>query len=404
MNDVFETREANVQASALDNKDAPLVAHIIYRLDVGGMENGLINLINHMPVGRYRHAIICLDDFTDFRLRLRRPDVACYALHKKPGKDVGLYLRLWRLLRRLHPQIVHTRNLAALDSLVPAALAGVRHRVHGEHGRDVIDIDGNSPKYTLLRRALRPLAQRYIALSFDLHQWLRERIGVGPDKLVHICNGVDMHWFKPASGGRAPLPVVNFVGPGTFVIGSVLRMQPVKDPMNLVHAFVRLFARWPRLRERARLVIIGDGPLYTQAENELRQAGVEQLAWLPGARNDVAQLLRGFDAFVLPSLAEGISNTILEAMATGLPVVATNVGGNPDLLRNGETGLLVPRSDPDALAQALRTYIDDPTLAAQHGRAGRERVEREFSLEVMMRRYMAVYDDVLGIASTRSLA
>jgi sugar transferase (PEP-CTERM/EpsH1 system associated) len=404
MNDVSETRQANAQAGALDNRDAPLVAHIIYRLDVGGMENGLINLINHMPAGRYRHAIICLDDFTDFRLRLRRPDVACYALHKRPGKDVGLYLRLWRLLRRLHPQIVHTRNLAALDSLVPAALAGVRHRVHGEHGRDVIDIDGNSPKYTLLRRALRPFAQRYIALSFDLEQWLRERIGVGPNKLVHICNGVDMHWFKPASDGRAPLPVANFAGSDTFVIGSVLRMQPVKDPMNLVHAFVRLIARWPRLRERARLVLIGNGPLYTEAGNELRRGGIEQLAWLPGARNDVAQLLRGFDAFVLPSLAEGISNTILEAMATGLPVVATNVGGNPDLLQDGETGLLVPRSDPEALAYALRTYIDDPALATRHGRAGRERVEREFSLEVMMRRYMAVYDDVLGVTSARSSA
>ena len=404
MNAVSETRQANAQASALNSRDAPLVAHIIYRLDVGGMENGLINLINHMPAERYRHAIICLDDFTDFRLRLRRSDVACYALHKKPGKDVGLYLRMWRLLRRLRPQIVHTRNLAALDSLVPAAFAGVRHRVHGEHGRDVIDIDGNSLKYTLLRRALRPFAERYIALSLDLERWLRERIGVGPNKLVHICNGVDMHWFKPASVGRAPLPAANFAGPGTFVIGSVLRMQPVKDPMNLVHAFVCLLTRWPRLRERARLVLIGNGPLYTEAENELRRAGVERLAWLPGGRNDVAQLLLGFDAFVLPSLAEGISNTILEAMASGLPVVATNVGGNPDLLRDGETGLLVPRSDPEALARALRTYIDDPALAARHGRAGRERVEREFSLEVMMRRYMAVYDDVLGVSPTRSLA
>jgi len=404
MNDASKTRQANVQAGALDNGTAPLVAHIIYRLDVGGMENGLINLINHMPAERYRHAIVCLDDFTDFRLRLRRPDVACYALHKQPGKDIGLYLRLWRLLRRLRPQIVHTRNLAALDSLVPAALAGVRHRVHGEHGRDVIDIDGNSVKYTLLRRALRPFAERYIALSLDLEGWLRERIGVGPDKLVHICNGVDMHWFQPASSGRAPLPVPDFAGPDAFVVGSVLRMQPVKDPMNLVHAFVRLLARWPRLRARARLVLIGNGPLYTEAENELRSAGVEQFAWLPGARNDVAQLLRGFDAFVLPSLAEGISNTILEAMATGLPVVATRVGGNPELIRDGETGVLVPRSDPEALAHALRTYIEDPALAARHGRAGRARVEQEFSLEAMMRRYMAVYDDVLGVAPTKSAA
>ena len=408
MNDASHARytslESDPSTHAAANVAAPLVAHIIYRLDVGGMENGLINLINHMPAERYRHAIICLDEYTDFRLRLRRPDVACYALHKRPGKDLALYLRLWSLLRRLRPEIVHTRNLAALDSLVPAAFAGVRYRVHGEHGRDLIDIDGNSRKYTLLRRALRPFAQRYIALSFDLERWLRERIRIAPEKLVHICNGVDMRWFQPAIGGRAALPVSGFAGPETFVIGSVLRLQPVKDPMNLVRAFVRLLARWPRLRERARLVLIGNGPLYTEAERELEGAGVRQLAWLPGPRNDVAQLLGGFDLFVLPSLAEGISNTILEAMASGLPVVATNVGGNPDLVVEEETGVLVPRSDPEALAHALRRYIEDPGLAARHGRAGRERVEREFSLEAMMRRYLAVYDDLLGVLPPGSVA
>lgn len=399
MNDGSHARMLKPEADPLMRPAAtpPLVAHVIYRLDVGGMENGLINLINHMPAERYRHAIICLDDYTDFRRRLSRPDVDCYALHKRPGKDFGLYLRLWRLLRRLRPQIVHTRNLAALDSLVPAAFAGVRHRVHSEHGRDVIDIDGNSRKYTLLRKAVRPFAQRYIALSLDLEVWLRERIGIAPEKLVHICNGVDMRWFQPAVGGRVPLPVSGFAGPGTFVIGSVLRLQPVKDPINLVRAFVRLLTRWPRLRERTRLVLVGNGPLYTEAERELELAGVRQLAWLCGSRNDVAQLLRGLDVFALPSLAEGISNTILEAMASGLPVVATDVGGNSELVHEGVTGILVPRSDPEALAQALRRYIDDPLLAAQHGRAGRERVEREFSLDAMMRRYLAVYDGLLGV-------
>lgn len=399
MNDASHARALKPEADASMRPAAiaPLVAHVIYRLDVGGMENGLINLINHMPAERYRHAIICLDDYTEFRRRLRRTDVECYALHKRPGKDFGLYLRLWRLLRRLRPQIVHTRNLAALDSLVPAAFAGVRRRVHGEHGRDVIDIDGNSRKYTLLRKALRPFADRYIALSLDLERWLHERIGIAPEKLVHICNGVDMRWFQPAVGGRAPLPIADFGGPETFVIGSVLRLQPVKDPMNLVRAFVQLFTRWPRLRARARLALIGNGPLYSEAERELERAGVRQLAWLPGSRNDVAQLLRGFDVFALPSLAEGISNTILEAMASGLPVVATDVGGNSELVREGVTGMLVPRSDPEALAQALRRYIDDPALAAQHGSAGRARVEREFSLDAMMRRYLAVYDDLLGV-------
>src|SRR5438552_18211902 len=160
----MSSRMPSSATATASTSSIPLVAHIIYRLDVGGMENGLINLINHMPPERYRHAIVCLTEFTDFRKRLRRADVGCYALHKKLGKDIPLYGRVWRLLRELKPQIVHTRNLAALDSLVPAAAAGVRHRVHGEHGRDINDVDGDNRKYQLLRRALRPFTQRYITL------------------------------------------------------------------------------------------------------------------------------------------------------------------------------------------------------------------------------------------------
>jgi sugar transferase (PEP-CTERM/EpsH1 system associated) len=377
---------------------APLVAHVIHRLDVGGMENGLVNLINHMPPERYRHAIVCLTDYTDFRLRLHRPDVECYALHRRAGKDIALYGRMWRLLRNLRPAIVHTRNLAALEMLVPAALAGVRHRVHGEHGRDVTDLDGTNRTYVLLRRLLRPFAHRYVALSQDLEEWLRVRIDIAPDKLVRVCNGVDMQRFRPAPAIRPALPVPGFAAPDTFVIGSVLRMEPVKDPMNLVRAFVQLLARAPRLRARVRLALIGDGTLYTEAERELVRAGLRDLAWLPGKRNDVPELLRSFHVFALPSLAEGISNTVLEAMASGLPVVATRVGGSPELVVDGETGLLVPRADPTALAQALRRYADDPQMSVRHGAAARARCEREYSLTAMVNRYVALYDELLGVA------
>lgn len=375
---------------------APLVAHIIYRFDIGGMENGIVNLINHMPPERYRHAIVCLTDHTDFRQRLRRGDVSCYALHKKSGKDPALYGRLWRLLRQLRPQIVHTRNLAALDSLVPAALAGVPCRVHGEHGRDTLDLDGTRRKYVLLRRALRPLAQRYIAVSRDLEGWLQQHIGVPSARLRHICNGVDTDRFRPAPV-RAPLPAGGFDDPNLFVIGSVLRMQPVKDPLNLARAFVRLVTDAPTLRRRARLAMIGDGPLLPQVRNELTRAGLQDLAWLPGARDDVPDLLRAFDVFVLPSLAEGISNTILEAMATGLPVIATGVGGSTELVVDGETGALVPPADCAALAQALSRYVNDRSLTERHGRQSRARCEREFSLAAMVQRYVEVYDELLGM-------
>ena len=379
-----------------DAQELPLVAHVIHRLDVGGLENGLVNIINHMPEGRYRHVIICMTDYNPaFRARIRHSDVECYALHKREGKDVGIYFRLWHLFRRLRPAIVHTRNLSALEAQLPAVLAGVRCRVHGEHGRDIHDIDGRNRKYNLLRRAFRPWVDRYIPLSRDLEQWLRNQIGVTDNKIVAICNGVDSELFHPAQQSRETLPVDGFIGPDSIVIGTLGRMQTVKDQLTLVRAFVLLLKRLPEARKRLRLVLIGDGPLRAQAQAMLQQANALELCWLPGSRDDTPALLRGMDIFVLPSLAEGISNTILEAMASGLPVVATHVGGNSELVVEGQTGALVPPANPDAMADALQRYIEDPALRHQQGRQGRQRIEHEFNLAYMVQRYLSVYDDVI---------
>jgi glycosyltransferase involved in cell wall biosynthesis len=157
----------------------------------------------------------------------------------------------------------------------------------------------------------------------------------------------------------------------------------------------------PAARRRLRLVIVGDGALRAEIESLLAGAGIRDLAWLAGARDDVPELLRSLDLFVLPSRAEGISNTILEAMACGLPVVATAVGGNAELVVDGETGRLVPAGDPAALAAAIRAYLDDPGLLDAHGAAGRRRVEERFDLDAMVAAYLAVYDAVLndGVSS-----
>lgn len=397
--------EADTVSASMARTEPPLVAHVIYRLDVGGLENGLVNLINAIPEHRFRHAIICLTEYTDFRFRIRRRDVQYHALHKRAGKHPGIYIDLWRLFRRLRPDIVHTRNLAALDSQIPAALAGVPCRVHGEHGRDIYDLDGSNRKYLMLRRALRPLVHCYIPLSRDLERWLHERVGVPQRKLALIYNGVDSRLHHPAGASRAPLPRAGFAPPGTIVIGTVGRLQPVKDQLTLVRAFLHLIKTMPGAREKLRLVLVGDGPLRAQAAALLEAEDASTLAWLAGNRDDVPQLLRGLDIFVLPSLAEGISNTILEAMATGLPVIATRVGGNPELVVEGMTGTLVPPAAPEALAEAIGVYLQQPELASRHGRAGRLRIEREFSLPGMVERYMAVYNKVLaerGSSTTKS--
>ncbi|MBS0593321.1 MAG: glycosyltransferase, partial [Proteobacteria bacterium] len=170
---------------------------------------------------------------------------------------------------------------------------------------------------------------------------------------------------------------------------------------TLARAFVRALQREPALRGRLRLVLVGDGPLRAQCAAVLAEAGVAELAWLPGERADVPAVMGGLHVFALPSLAEGVSNTILEAMASGLPVAATAVGGNVELVEEGATGLLVPAADPEALAGALMALAADPGRAAAMGRAGRAMAEARFSLDAMVATYRGVYDRALAASGYR---
>ncbi|HET6757191.1 MAG TPA: TIGR03088 family PEP-CTERM/XrtA system glycosyltransferase [Burkholderiales bacterium] len=367
----------------------PLIAHVIYRLDFGGLENGLVNLINGMR--EYRHAVICIDDFTDFRLRIKRDDVRIFALKKRPGTEILIYFKLYRLFRELRPAIVHSRNLAGLDSLIPAFAAGVPIRIHGEHGRD----PSESARYRWLRRMAKPLIHHYIALSRDLEKYLQGPIAVKRARISQIYNGVNVERFRPRSLNATAPPVHGFNDPGWVVIGTVGRMKEVKDPLTLVRAFIWSLKKIPEARQRLRLVIIGDGPLLEPARALLAKEGFDDLAWLPGARHDVHQILPDLDVFVLPSLAEGVSNTILEAMACGLPVIATDVGGNPELVQDGVTGRLIPRRDLGALSQAIGFYLAHPAERLEQGRAARRVVENHFSLGAMVGGYANVYERLM---------
>jgi sugar transferase (PEP-CTERM/EpsH1 system associated) len=373
--------------------EAPLIAHIVHHFRVGGMENGMVNLINHLPKESFRHVVICLDDYTDFRKRIQREDVDFYALAKPAGRNLTWYFRLWRLLRALSPDIVHTRNLSAIEGQFVAAAAGIHARIHGEHGRDVFDLHGKNRKYNLLRKLALPLVGHYIAVSRDLEQWLINTVGTPPHRVSQIYNGVDSALFHPREGVRHIGPA-GFAAESDLVIGSVGRMAEVKDYPNLVRAFIRLLEIEPSARQRARLVIIGEGVSRETCLNLLREASAEQLAWLPGERTDVAELMRNMDLFVLPSLGEGISNTILEAMACGLPIIATQVGGNPELVEDSRTGMLVPVSDPECLAQTLLKYFRNESMLESQGRAGRARIESHFSMQAMARDYLSVYESV----------
>ncbi|HSV51000.1 MAG TPA: TIGR03088 family PEP-CTERM/XrtA system glycosyltransferase [Burkholderiaceae bacterium] len=398
----MQTLDTGSVASSTQADERPLVVHVMYRFDTGGLENGVVNLINHMPGNAYRHAVLALTDVTDFRERVRRHDVEFIALKKPPGHGIWLYPQLYSLFRRLRPAIVHSRNLAALEVQVPAWAAGVPVRIHGEHGRDVGDLDGSNRTYQRMRKIYKPFVSHYFALSRDLAQYLSEKVNVPGERLTQVYNGVDFGRFSPAPGARAPLAGCPFGSADHWLVGTVGRMQTVKDQLTLARAFVLALQMAPGLKARLRLVMVGEGPLRAQSLAVLEQAGVAELAWLPGERTDVPDIMRALHCFVLPSLAEGISNTILEAMATGLPVVATDVGGNADLVEHGRTGEIVPADRPAAIAESIVRLATAPELARSMGQAGRERAEARFSMQAMVATYQGVYDQQMRKAQTKT--
>lgn len=376
----------------------PLIAHAVHRFDVGGMENGVVNLINGLPEDFADHAVIAYTEVNPtFARRIRRTDVTLVELHKPPGQTARILPRLWSTLRRLKPAIFHTRNVATLEGQAAAWLAGVPHRVHGEHGWDMGDLDGSNLRMLRLRRLMRHLVHYQIALSTPTQRYLTDKVGVAPARVTNICNGVDTRLFEPAGDlGQARTALDGFgFAADAFVVGAVGRFAAVKNLPMLIAAFATVRQRNARFGQVARLALVGDGPEQRKIEQELAVHDLIGVSWLPGARGDVPACLRCFDLLCLPSLAEGISNAVLEAMASGLPVIATDVGGNAELVDDDRAGFLVASGDSAALADRIEQYFCDTALVQRHRTAARQRAVTQFSLQGMVQRYHEVYTHLL---------
>jgi sugar transferase (PEP-CTERM/EpsH1 system associated) len=360
------------------------VAHVVHSLSVGGIENGLVNLVRGLPPGRFRHTVIVMTETGAMAGRLPG-EVDVWILGKRAGLDLSAVGRLTRLLWRARPHIVHSRNWGAIDAVLAARLAGVPCVIHGEHGRAITDLHGLSPRRNRARRVLAPLVDRFVTVSFDLRRWLVDVVGIADRKVTTIHNGVDTTRF--CDDNREEARRALGVPDHAFVVGTVGRLDPVKDQLGLLEAFARLGDRHPA----AVLVVVGDGPLQTALATRIQQPDLAGRVRLLGERHDVPRLLKAFDLFVLPSLGEGLANTLLEAIATGLPVVATRVGGNPEVVADGVNGRVVPAGDPLVLADAIGTYLDDPVLRTLHGKASRERAVEYFNLPRMATAYGELY-------------
>ena len=359
----------------------PSIVQVIPTLRGGGLEKVVVRLAEYFAP-RMRQAVVAPAP-TGPVSQLFPAEVTVVAMADQRRPDRWNALRMARLFRKLKPDIVHTRNWTCIDGIVAARLAGVPIVIHGEHGREAADPEGRNVGRRRIRRLLAPLVTQFVTVSEDLARWLVNEVRIPARKVCTIYNGVDTRRFS--SEGRDFARRALGIPDRSVAIGTVGRLDPVKDHVGLLRALAHMSAD-----QQALLYIVGDGPCRSQVEAAVRSLGLSQRVRLLGDRQDVPEILPGFDIFVLPSLGEGMSNTILEAMATGLPVVATRVGGNPELVVHEVTGLLVEPRSPDSLIIALSRYVEDSDLRVAHGRAARHRAEAEFGL----RRMLSAYDDL----------
>lgn len=374
------------------------IAHVVHRFDVGGMENGVVNLINGLPNDFADHCVIALTGSDPaFVKRIRQPNVRIVPLHRPSGQTARIFHRLYRLLRELRPAIFHTRNVGTLETQLVAWLARIPVRIHGEHGWDVSDLGGTNGRALALRRGMRHFVHHQIALSAPTTRYIVDRVGVPPERVSSIYNGVDVTRFAPTPDRatvRATL-APRHLPADAFVVGAVSRLSAVKNLPMLLQAFAMTRSRCPGFAHDARLVLVGDGPERGTLRAQVAQLGLADCCLMTGASDDVPAWLQSLDLLCLPSLVEGISNAVLEAMATGLPVVATDVGGNAELIDSGVTGHLVPSGDTGRLAECLETCFTNRTALAEMGAAGRFRAVTRFSMDKMIDAYYRVYIEQL---------
>jgi glycosyltransferase involved in cell wall biosynthesis len=307
-------------------------------------------------------------------------------------RALAAFLRLARRLRSRRVDVVHTYLVSAnVYGTLAGRLAGVGAVVTSR--RDM-GFSRNVRLRLVEEWLVNPLVDKVVAVSPAVAEGTRSERGLRDEQVVTIPNGVDLDVFDaaryPRSEARAHALREWGLADDEVAVGAIGHLSPVKGHADLLEAAARVVARHPRTR----FVLVGDGPLRAELESRAWRLGLHERVVFAGARADVARVLSLLDVVVLPSHTEGLSNVLLESMAMARPVVATAVGGNPDVLRDGVSGRLVPARDPEALAAAVVGLLEDPGRALAMGCEARGVVERGFSRQRMVRAHEALYRGV----------
>jgi len=361
----------------------PGILQVVLSLSPGGAERLVIEMSKHVAA-RAPVSVCCLDEPGAWAAELEQRNIPVVSIRRQPGFRPSIATRLVAAAQRFRASVLHCHQFSPFVYGSLAALRSPRLRVvYTEHGR--LSDAPPSTKRRLVNQVLGRVPAAVCSVSEELRaHMLAEGFTAGGVRVIH--NGI-VPGAQPSDEDRDRARHALGLAPGQFVIATAARLDPVKDLRNLIESY----ARFASSQRSTALVIVGDGPEGDSLRDAARLAGVADRVRFTGHRSDVRALLPGFDLFVNSSRSEGVSLTILEAMAAALPVVATRAGGNPELVIDNVSGFLVPPGDAGALAHAIARVATDKPLAHRFGAAGRARVEEHFSFDAMMARYYAIY-------------
>jgi len=366
------------------------IMHVIYGFGTGGTEKVLLQVVTGLDPSRFEHVICSVVSQTPL---VDSSQITIISLAKPPHRRAILVPAIARAIQSIRPDIIHSRNWAAIEAIVAGRLMRVPFIVHSEHGRDLDTIDHQPGRRKLVRRLCYRCADRIFAVSQELKNYYIAETGSVMERCQIIPNGVNALRFRPDPAARERVRRGLGMSEDRFVVGTVARFDPVKDHRTLFRACELALQKGTNLH----LVLVGDGPERERLEIEVRRsAGLRGRVIFAGITNDVPAWLNSFDAFVLSSFSEGMSNTLLEAMATAVPPVASRVGSNCEIVQHNLSGLLFEPGNALELASCLSQLASDAEQRSAIGAAARARVQQNYRLDRMLELYAKLYDETAG--------
>lgn len=369
------------------------VLDVMEGIEFGGGDRRIVQIAESLDRRRFRLVVACASDGL-LAKKIQEAGVEVQDVDMSNKCDLRPIFKLAALMKQRNIHIVHTQGARpSFFGRIAARLAGIPIII------TTIQVVIETYNVTWIKKAIYKqldkltvgFADKVITVSEPLRRTLITNYGVEPSKVIKIYNGIETERYNPNAYEGAMVKREFGIAQNYSVVGIIARLVYEKAHYLFLQAAARIVENVPDVK----FLIVGDGPLKTELEDLARKLGVSQYCLFTGFRDDIPKIISTLDVLVLCSLLEGMPMTILEGMAMAKPVVATNVGGIPELVKDGETGILVPPRDAESLAKAIIALLKDRDKARHMGLFGRRRVEKEFDVEIMVRKTEETYQELI---------